>query len=225
MREPQGAGLLGAGYNAAVNASTIASLLEPCVTGLTEAQLAQVSAYLELLRKWNARTNLTSVRDANNIVTRHFGESFFAARRLFPAAEAAMRAIDVGSGAGFPGLPLKIYAPALRLVLIESRNKKATFLKEVVRALDLRDVQVFTGRAEDFPDRAELVTLRAVERFASVLPVAARLVAPAGRIVLLVGEPQIESAKALLPRFSWSGAVNVPGSSRRVLLVGMATKD
>ena len=199
------------------------SLLEPYVTGLSQAQLAQVSAYLDLLLKWNARTNLTAVRGAESIVKRHFGESFFAARQLFPAPEAALRAIDVGSGAGFPGLPLKIYAPALRLVLIESQNKKATFLKEVVRALDLREVEVFGGRAEDFPGRAELVTLRAVEHFPSVLAVAARLVAPAGRLALLIAEAQILPARALLPQFSWSGPVNVPGSSRLVLLVGRNT--
>ena len=203
-----------------MDSAHIASLLEPYVAGLSEAQRAQVSAYLDLLLKWNARTNLTAVRGAENIVKRHFGESFFAARRLLPAPGAALSAIDVGSGAGFPGLPLKIYAPALRLVLIESQNKKATFLKEVVRALDLRDVEVFGGRAEDFPGLAELVILRAVERFASVLPVAARLVAPAGRLALLIAEPQIRPAEAVLSRFSWSEPVNVPGSSRLVLLVG-----
>ena len=212
-------------FNHRVDPGAIASLLQPYVTGLSETQLAQVSAYLELLLKWNARTNLTAVRGAENIVKRHFGESFFAARRLFPAPGAASSAIDLGSGAGFPGLPLKIYAPALSLTLIESQNKKATFLKEVVRALKLRGVEVFAGRAEDFPGPADLVTLRAVERFQSVLPVAARLVAPAGKLALLIGEAQIQSAKALLPRFSWSEPVNVLGSSHSVLLVGMHLID
>ena len=208
------------GLNSPVDAPAIAALLEPFVTGLSEDQLAQVSAYLELLLKWNARTNLTSVRDAPSIVTRHFGESFFAAQQLFPAPDATVRVIDVGSGAGFPGLPLKIYAPALRLVLIESQNKKATFLKEVVRALELQSVEVFAGRAEDFPGTAELVTLRAVEHFSAVLPLAARLVAPTGRLALLIGQAQIQPAKALLPRLSWSESVDIPGSSNRVLIIG-----
>ena len=204
-----------------MDSARIASLLEPFAPGLSAAQLAQLSTYLDLLLRWNARINLTAVRDPESIVTRHFGESLFAARRLFPSADVGVgRAIDLGSGAGFPGLPLKIHAPALRLVLVESQNKKGAFLNEVVRALDLRDVQVFGGRAEDFPDRAELVTLRAVERFEAVLPVAARLASPAGRLALLIGSPQIPSAQALLPHFSWSEAVDLPGSAQRVLLVG-----
>jgi len=203
-----------------VDHARIASLLELFAPGLSAPQLAQLSAYLDLLLRWNARINLTAVRDAENIVTRHFGESLFAARRLFPAPDASGDVIDLGSGAGFPGLPLKIHAPALRLALIESRNKKAAFLNEVVRALDLRDVQVFCGRAEDFPGRAGLVSLRAVERFTAALPVAARLVAPGGRLALLIGTAQIASAQAALPGFSWSQPVDLPGSSQRVLFVG-----
>ena len=202
-----------------MDAARIASLLEPYAPGLSAAQLAQISAYLELLLRWNARVNLTAVRQADNIVTRHFGESLFAARRLFPAPT-SIGTIDLGSGSGFPGLPLKIHAPGLRLVLIESQNKKAAFLSEVVRALGLRDVQVFSGRAEDFPDLAELVTVRAVERFAAMLPVAARLVAPAGRLALLIGSAQIATAQAALGHFSWTAPVDLPGSSQRVLLVG-----
>ncbi len=203
-----------------MDSARLASLLEPYAPGLSAAQLAQVSTYLDLLLRWNARINLTAVRDPENIVQRHFGESLFAACRLFPSSDASTNVIDLGSGAGFPGLPLKIHAPALRLVLVESQNKKASFLSEVVRALQLRDVQVFCGRAEDFPPRAALVTLRAVERFKDALPVAARLVAPAGRLALLIGAPQVAPAQALLPHFSWSPPVDLPGSSQRVLLVG-----
>ncbi len=211
-----------------MDAARLASLLEPYAPGLSASQLAQFSAYLDLLLRWNARINLTAVREPENIVTRHFGESLFAARQLLGgppsgpvlAEGGEPSVIDLGSGAGFPGLPLKISAPALRLVLIESHNKKATFLNEVVRALELGDVQVFSGRAQDFPDRSGLVTLRAVERFEEILPVAAGLVAPAGRLALLIGAPQIGPAQALLPYFSWSAPVNLPGSSQRVLLVG-----
>ena len=203
---------------------SIASLLEPYVAGLTEVQLAQISAYLELLRKWNARMNLTSVRDEENIVTRHIGESLFVARQLLDprmgATEGRSDLIDVGSGAGFPGLPMKIYDPSLALTLVESQNKKATFLKEVVRALELSEVRVFGGRAEDLERTADLVTVRAVERFAEVLPVAASLVSAGGRLALLIGEAQIKDAEGLLPAFSWSSAVEISGSSRRVLLVG-----
>ncbi len=207
-----------------MDTSSIAALLESYVTGLSEVQLAQVYAYLELLRKWNARMNLTAVRDEKNIVTRHFGESLFAAVQLLghgsEATEGGSDLIDVGSGAGFPGLPMKIYDPSLRLTLVESQNKKATFLKEVVRALNLDQVEVVCGRAEDLGRTADVVTLRAVERFSEVLPVAAAMVAPRGRLALLVGEAQIKDARHRLPSFSWRQTVDVPGSSRRVLLVG-----
>src|SRR3954470_220693 len=81
-------------------------------------------------------------------------------------------AIDIGSGAGFPGIPLKIYSPAVVVTLIESQNKKATFLKEVIRELTLTNINVFSGRAEALDKKADLVTLLAVERFEQVLPVA-----------------------------------------------------
>ncbi len=204
----------------------IARLLRPFLqsppglpASLTEAQLEQVSAYLDLLLRWNARINLTAVRDAESIVTRHFGESFFAARQLFPA-DADLRAIDLGSGAGFPGLPLKIFAPGLALTLIESSQKKAAFLKEAVRALTLTGVDVFASRGEDFSSMADLVTLRAVERYERVLDTAARLVTPGGRLALLIGSPQAARTPQLLPAFSWQAPIAIPQSTARVLLVG-----
>jgi 16S rRNA (guanine527-N7)-methyltransferase len=183
---------------------------------LAPAQQAQIQACLDLLLRWNARVNLTAVRRPEYIVSRHFGESLFAARHLLPAAHL----LDFGSGAGFPGLPMKIFAPALRLTLIESRHKKAAFLREVVRALALRDVEVFSDRAERFPATADLVTLRAVENFERSLPAAARLVSPAGRLALLIGQNQVSAATRLLPLFRWSSPVLIPQSRSRVLLAG-----
>ena len=127
---------------------------------------ANISTYIDLLLRWNARINLTAIRQPEEIVTRHFGESLFAARHLFPAeatteepSEPALRSvernstsvIDVGSGAGFPGIPIKIWAPDIHLTLIESNQKKATFLREVARTLTLTNINVFPGRAEDYP--------------------------------------------------------------------------
>lgn len=193
----------------------LARQLAPFVTDLSDTQLGQISTYIDLLLRWNARINLTAVRAPEEIVTRHFGESLFAACHLLPAATA----IDVGSGAGFPGLPLKIYDPALRLALIESNSKKAAFLKEVCRALTFTDVDVFCGRAEAFAGQAELVTLRAVERFRQILPVAAPLVAPSGRLALLIGASQATTVARLLPGFRLSPAIPIPHSSSRILLI------
>jgi len=136
------------------------------------------------------------------------------------AAEASLRALDLGSGAGFPGLPLKIFAPALALTLIESSQKKAAFLKEVVRTLALTDVDVFPGRAEDFSVTGDLVTLRAVERYERALGMAARLVASGGRLALLIGSVQAARTPQLAPTFAWAAPIAIPQASARVLLVG-----
>jgi len=200
-------------------------------SGLTALQLEQVRAYLDLLLKWNEKTNLTSVRQPEEILRRHFGESFFLAAALAevnspnagPRAS-AVQFIDVGSGAGFPGIPLKIYAPHLSGTLIESQNKKATFLKEVIRRLHLPEMTVFGGRAEEFAhsatNQAGSVTLRAVERFETALPVAASLVAPGGHLALLIGSSRLEAVRKLLPSFAWQPPQTLPLSDARVLLVG-----
>ena len=188
---------------------------------LTSDQLNNILIYIDLLLRWNARINLTAVRDEEHIVTRHFGESLFAAQRLFSGDPRPVTVADLGSGAGFPGLPIKIYAPHIRLTLIESNHKKATFLREVIRALKLSNAEVFNGRAADFPAAsADLVTLRAVERFEDALSGAARLLAPGGTLALLIGAPQARLTPELLPGFIWQQPINLPLSQSRTLLMG-----
>lgn len=115
---------------------------------------------------------------------------------------------------------MKIWVPDIQLTLIESNYKKATFLKEVIRALAL-EVEVFTGRAEDFPSSsADLITLRAVERFEKILPIAAGLVRPGGCLVLLIGSSQILQAKAIANGLDWQEPIPVALSDSRILLVG-----
>lgn len=213
----------------------IKELVSPFLGGasLRPLQFQQLSQYLGLLLRWNAKTNLTAIRDEESIVTRHFGESLFAARHLFPQSSVtgAHSVADLGSGAGFPGIPLKIYAPGIALTLIESQNKKATFLKEVVRALHLDRGTVFNGRAEQFPNKVDLVTLRAVENFESTLPVAASLIgkrsetasigpATPCQLALLIGSAQAMRAQELLPSFKWEAPLPIPHSSARILLIG-----
>ena len=237
---------------------------------LSPSQLQHISTYIDILLRWNARINLTGIRDPEEIVTRHFGESLFAARHLFPAtahvgtaAQAcpersrrgcpAERSLapavasrgsvpadthapsetndqrpatngritlaDVGSGAGFPGLPIKLWAPRISLTLIESNQKKSTFLREVTRALTLTDIDIQTTRAETLNRTFDVVTLRAVERFEAILPTAANLVAPTGRLALLIGTSQLAQAHSL-PTFTWQPTLPVPHSSSRILLIG-----
>lgn len=192
---------------------------------LSPHQLTCISMYIDLLLKWNARVNLTAVREPEKIVTRHFGESIFVARHLFPevkeeSAGFKPHVVDVGSGAGFPGLPIKLWAPQVRLTLIESNQRKATFLREVVRSLGLSDVDVFAGRASAFTGFADFVTVRAIERFEAMLPVAAGLLGPAGSLTMLVGKAQVRPIRNLLPDLKWSEAVDLPLSFNRVLITG-----
>lgn len=207
-----------------MNLARIAELLRPFLAApLSETELKQISIYIDMLVRWNQKLNLTAVRDPEQIVTRHFGESIFAAQTLFGPSPGApdSQLIDVGSGAGFPGIPMKLCFPALGLKLIESNQKKATFLREIIRHLGLTNIDVFAGRAEAVQaSTADVVTLRAVERFEDVLPVAAKLLNPQGRLALLVGETQIPTAATLLPSFRWQNSIRIPTSSSRVLLVG-----
>ena len=194
---------------------------------LSQPQLENISTYIDLLLRWNARINLTGIRQSEEIVTRHFGESLFTARHLFPAGvrteqSSAQSLTDLGSGAGFPALPIKIWAPEIALTLIESNQKKATFLREVARALTLTNVNVFSGRAEHYSSpSAQVVTLRAVERFESILLTATNLVAPKGRLALLISKAQLATAESLSPTFTWTPAKPVPLSSSRILAIGI----
>ncbi|MBA3912846.1 MAG: 16S rRNA (guanine(527)-N(7))-methyltransferase RsmG [Acidobacteriales bacterium] len=204
-----------------MDTSRIAELLLPFHLDLDPLQLGLISTYVDLLERWNARMNLTAVRDRESIVTRHFAESLFAARRLFPSPPGVAHLLDLGSGAGFPGLPMRIWNPALRLTLIEANQKKSIFLREVVRALALGNTEVFNARAETYPSAtADVVTLRAVERFDQVLPVAKSLLAPGGRLALLISTAQQPTAVQLLPELRWNPPEPVPRSTSRILLVG-----
>ena len=232
-----------------MDTTRIAELLQPFLGSaadqrLTPNDLLYISTYIDLLLRWNARINLTAVRQPVEIVTRHFGESLFAARHLFPArttlaqlpepalsevegavqaeqSSASTRLIDIGSGAGFPGLPIRIWAPDIKLTLIESTQKRATFLREVTRNLTLTNINVFAGRAEAYPNPpADVVTLRAVEHFEKVLPIATGLVAPGGRLALLIGQAQLEQTHNLAPKLVWKPPIPIPLSASRVLAIG-----
>jgi len=211
----------------------IAELLEPFLgpqdqRPTTQDLFPNISIYIDLLLRWSARINLTAIRDPEEIVSRHFGESFFAARYLFPnhSPSSTLSAVhdfavaDLGSGAGFPGLPIKLWAPRISLTLIESNHKKAAFLREVVRALTLVNVSVRTARAESLRGVSfAVVTLRAVERFQAILPIAANLVAPGGRLALLIGSAQLDHARSVTPHLAWAEPEPVPLSHSRVLAV------
>src|SRR5580692_5764914 len=149
----------------------IKDLLTPYLQEVPATILPQLSTYLDLLLKWNARTNLTAIRDPEEIVRRHFGEGLFAATHLDPDTTTLL---DFGSGAGFPGLPIALLRPDIHVTLAESQNKKATFLRETIRTLSLPNAEVWAARVETLPANRQfrIVTLRAVDNMEAALSAA-----------------------------------------------------
>jgi 16S rRNA (guanine527-N7)-methyltransferase len=206
-----------------MEAATLRDLLALFVptAELDDSLLASVSTHLDLLTRWNQHMNLTALRSPEEMVVRHFGESLFAAHALFPR-DSRQDVFDLGSGAGFPGLPIKYWSPDVQLTLIEGHGKKATFLREVGRALHLTGFSVLNARAETLSQRASLVTMRAVEKFDQALLAASNLIAPGGQLAILIGEAQRERALSLLPPGE-SSTLSLPSSEQRILLTWKPT--
>ena len=187
-------------------------LLEQDADALPSGLFPRLLTYLELLVRWNARTNLTAIRDSEEMVTRHFGESLFTACLLRSHIQDDDDLLDIGSGAGFPGLPLQLCFPSLRVTLAESQGKKASFLREAVRTLEVK-TEVWAGRIEDMPPERRFcwVTLRAVDKMPRVLDSARERLIETGTLVELTSADaaQIKGWTAVLP------SVPIPLSLRR----------
>lgn len=191
-----------------------ALLAEAGQTPLDTATTAHFASYCALLLRWNARTNLTAIREEDGILQRHFVESIAAARAL-PLTSGFL--LDFGSGAGFPGIPIALCQPALSVTLAESQGKKAAFLREAVRTLWL-STQVHSGRAETLGRAFDLVTLRAVDRMEVAIRAASGLVSHGGWLVLLTtSAAQVSVQSAAGQDFSWSAPVALPGEDRILL--------
>jgi 16S rRNA (guanine527-N7)-methyltransferase len=191
----------------------ILTLLHPYLLSTTQLPpeiSAQLSQYLDLLLKWNARTNLTAIRDPQEIVRRHFGESLFAAQHLGPCPTL----MDLGSGAGFPGLPTALLYPALAVTLAESQNKKSTFLREAVRTLNLKNVEIWSDRAESLPPARHFhtVALRAVDNMPAAI--AAAQPRATHQILILAGTPPALSAE-----FTLQLPIPIPGTQSSHLFI------
>lgn len=162
---------------------------------LDEAQLAKLVAHLDLLDDWNTRMNLTAIRDRPSQLTKHLLDSL----TVLPYLQGD-RIADVGSGAGFPGIPLAIVAPHRHFTLIESTGKKCRFLEHVREALELGNVEVVQSRAESYkPEvRFDTVLARAVGPIADLVKVAGLLVVGGGRLLAMKGRyPEDELAAKL----------------------------
>jgi len=162
---------------------------------LDEAQLAKLVAHLDLLDDWNTRMNLTAIRDRPSQLTKHLLDSL----TMLPYLQGE-RIADVGSGAGFPGIPLAIVEPHRHFSLIESTGKKCRFLEHVRDALELKNVEVVQSRAESYkPEvRFDTVIARAVGPIADLVRVAGPLVVGGGRLLAMKGRyPEAELAAKL----------------------------
>jgi 16S rRNA (guanine527-N7)-methyltransferase len=189
----------------------IANLLQPYLHPVPDRLLPLLSSYLDLLVRWNTRTNLTAIRQPEEMVRRHFGESLFAARHLGDPTPTTL--LDLGSGAGFPGIPIALLHPEIAVTLAESQNKKATFLREAVRTLKLSNVEVWAGRAEALPvERSfDTVALRAVDDMEAALSIAASR-AKCQWIALTTEVPHLPEPFVLMER------IELPGSEKGLLI-------
>jgi 16S rRNA (guanine527-N7)-methyltransferase len=188
---------------------------------LSDSQVEQIQQYTRILWAWNDKVNLTAIRDPLEVLYRHFCESMFAAA-LLPVENC--RLADVGSGGGFPGLPLKIIRPDLQLFLVECNVKKATFLAEVIRELGLTDARVLVSRYQELGEEVaplDVVCSRALGDFPNFLAWAASPSVSAKQLLLWLGARDLDEVRAQ-PSWTWSEPVPIPKSLQRFLLTGDA---
>jgi len=173
-----------------------------------------------LLLRWNARTNLTAVRDEDGILARHFVESIACARALPAGIETLL---DFGSGGGFPGIPIALCRPEIDVTLAEAQGKKAAFLLEAVRVLGV-PVHVYAGRAELLKMKYKCITLRAVDRMDEAVEAASRLVAPGGWLAVMTTDGDLGRLQTRPGAgFSWEDPISMPGGAERLLALGQLT--
>jgi len=202
-----------------LSAETIRRALGEFQLEADDKQVVQIQQYMTLLLTWNEKINLTAIRDPLEILYRHFCESMFAVVAV-PVENG--RLADVGSGAGFPGIPLKIMRPDLLTLLIESNMKKATFLAEVLRNVELPDTRVLVSRYEELGEEItplDFVCSRALGEFEPFLAWAASERIAAKQVILWIGGRDLDAARRGMD-WEWREPIAVPHSLRRYLLVG-----
>jgi len=186
-------------------------LLLPFGLELDPGQLASLLTYLNLLLRWNRRINLTGIREPEQCVTRLFGESLYLARWV----DLHGQLLDVGSGAGFPGLALKIAFPALSVTLLEPVAKKRAFLKEVARACSLDGVEVRGERLETYIRSIaapcfDAATSRAVGHYDQFVPAVVHCLKPKGTLFLWLARDQGAALRQINAPVEWQSPLRIP---------------
>jgi 16S rRNA (guanine527-N7)-methyltransferase len=177
--------------------------------------MSQLYRHYELLIRWNQRMNLTTVKPGPETVLRHYCESLFFAAHL-PAADDKISVLDLGSGAGFPGIPMAILRPDWQVKLVESSQRKAVFLRESSR--HLRNVSVLAERMESVSERADWVVARAVDPQEVLLNVP-RL---APNVGLMLGEDDFSSILGN-ERIAWAEPIRLPWGDRKICVYGICS--
>jgi len=185
---------------------------------LSAAQADAFMLYLSELRKWNQKTNLTAIEDPRDIVIKHFLDSLSLQRMLPPEAKTAA---DIGSGAGFPCIPIKIALPGLIISSVEPAHKKAAFQRHIIRLLGLEGIRVHETKVEDLaakPERFDIIFSRAFKEPEGLLPLALPLLSEGGEVILSIGPSTSEA-----PPPGWSvlrrEEVNLPFSDIKRTLI------
>jgi 16S rRNA (guanine527-N7)-methyltransferase len=184
---------------------------------LTEEQANACMIYLVELEKWNRKFNLTAIRDEREIITKHFIDSFSYLRGFKPGLGMAL--LDMGSGAGFPALPIKIAAPALSVIMVESVRKKGAFLRHIIRTLRLEGVEVLDARTgallPKHHARYDVVTARAFADMGTALKEGSLFLRPGGLMILSRGPGETVSDDMVAEQGMLVKArheINLPGS-------------
>jgi 16S rRNA (guanine527-N7)-methyltransferase len=202
-----------------VSEETVRRALGEFQIAVDSKQIVLIQQYIATLLRWNEKLNLTAIRDPLEILYRHFCESMFAAGAI-PVDKG--RLADIGSGPGFPGIPLKVIRPELELCLVESNIKKGTFLAEVVRELQLTNSRVLISRYEELGEEVapvDYVCSRAVGEFGPFLEWAGSEQVQAGQVILWIGGRDVEEVQRNR-NWEWREPILIPKSLQRYLLVG-----
>jgi 16S rRNA (guanine527-N7)-methyltransferase len=167
--------------------------------GLDRALADPLLAYLALLLRWNAAYNLTAIRDPREMVAKHLLDSLAMHGATTPLAAAGGRLADLGTGAGFPGIPLAIAQPGLQVALVESNGKKARFLREAIRSLGLGNAKAVESRIEayDAPAAFDAITARALATLPLILELGGHLLKPGGVLLAMKGVVPADEIAAL----------------------------
>lgn len=205
---------------APLTASEVAQELADYEVVVSENALGHLVTYQKLLLRWNRRINLTALRTPRRIVRQLFGESLYLTRVLVLRG----RLLDVGTGAGFPGLALKMAVPSLDLTLIEANRRKCAFLKEVVRVCGLARVRVVSKRFHEWVAHAggyvaDVSTTRAVDVSQSFLELLAQVTAPDGRAVFYTTDAIARRIRSTARGWAWLEQVPIPNTRAYRLLM------